>query len=51
MYWTYFKREFDKKGENCGVLAGSNAVTCGYLRHVVFLRRKVDRKIYKSALF
>ena len=47
-YYTYFKREFDKKGVNIGVLAGSNTVTCGYLRHVVFLRRKVDRKNIQS---
>ena len=29
-YRTYFKQGFDKKRENCGALAGSNAVTCGY---------------------
>ena len=29
-YYTYFKREFDKRRENCGVLAGSNAIACGY---------------------
>ena len=40
-YYTYFKREFDKKGENCGVLAGSNAVTCGY--SIVTDRRRPAR--------
>ena len=28
--YTYFKREFDKRRGNNGVLAGSNTITCGY---------------------
>ncbi len=33
-YLPYFKREFAKKRGNSGVLAGSNAIACGYAVYI-----------------
>ncbi len=51
-YLPCFKREFDKRRGNNGVLAGSNTITCGYGKNITyFIYFATDREVFILILF